>query len=154
MHGLTVDAKAMLSGLELLEAAIVQAAGFAMRDAVKATEASAKGTTLFHDRSGGGVTRPGEGTRSSIRGEVVGYQSGFVTAGGAARLLDSGTRAHVIHGNPFLAFQINGSTVVRRLVHHPGTAPRPFMRQARAVGEQVLDYAAAFYIGEAIRRVR
>jgi hypothetical protein len=146
MHGLTVDARATLSGLELLAAAIVQAAGFAMRDAVKATEASEKATTLFRDRSGT--------TRGSIRGEVVGYQSGFVSAGGSARLLDSGTRAHIIRGNPFLAFQINGSTVIRRMVHHPGTAPRPFVRVARAVGEQVLDYAASFYIGEAIRRVR
>ena len=141
-----VAARGTLAGLELLEAGIIQAIGLTMRSGIQAAEASAKGTTLWKDKSGG--------TRGSIRGELQGFASGFVIAGGASRFLESGTRPHVIVGKPVLRFVVNGQTLFRRMVHHPGTAERPFMTEARRIGEQAVAYGAEYFVGEAIRRAR
>jgi len=35
--------------------------------------------------------------------------------------LESGTKAHIIPGNPFLAFKIGNKVIIVRHVHHPGT---------------------------------
>jgi hypothetical protein len=115
-----------------------------MRDAIRVTEESGKQSGLFQDRTGT--------TRASIRGELQTTRSGFVSFGGASRFLDGGTRAHVIVGKPILRFVVNGETMFRRMVHHPGTAERPFVRQARERGAQALAYAAEFFVAEAIRR--
>lgn len=142
-----VDASRTLSGLANLEAGVMQAIGLTMRSAIEATEQSAKSTELFKDKSGK--------TRQSIKGEYHGVQAGgFVQAGGASKFLENGTRAHVIMGRPLLRFVVNGETIYRRMVRHPGTAERPFMREARAVGERAADYGGDFFIGEAIRRAR
>ena len=146
MHKLAVDGRATLAGLELLEAGIVQASGLALRAGIKAAEESAKGTRLFKDKSGK--------TRESIRGVVESYRAGFVEAGGMSRLLESGTRPHLIYGKPMLRFEINGAVFYRRMVRHPGTAERPFMREARERGEIALAYGAEYFVGEAIARAR
>ena len=141
-----VETAAFLRGWEMLEAGIVQAANFALRDAIKATEESGKATSLFKDRSGK--------TRASIKGTYSGFGRGSVSFGGASRLLDKGTRPHTIKGRPFLRFEVNGTAFYRRFVKHPGTAERPFVRQARERGEMAANYGAAYYVGEAIRRAR
>ncbi|GIV00846.1 MAG: hypothetical protein KatS3mg014_2544 [Actinomycetota bacterium] len=43
-----------------------------------------------------------------------------------------GTRAHVIFARRkrALAFQVGGRWVVVRVVHHPGTRPNPYLREA------------------------
>jgi hypothetical protein len=143
---ISVDGSKTLAGLELLEAGFIQAVGLTLRAGIDAAEKSAKETTLFKDKSGD--------TRASIKGVLEGFSRGFVSAGGAAKFLDGGTRAHVIHGNPTLRFVVNGQVFFRSFVHHPGTAERPFMREARRVGEQAMDYGAAYFVGEAIRRAR
>jgi hypothetical protein len=141
-----VESRGTLAGLELLEAGIIQAIGLTLRSGIEATETSAKATTLWKDKSGG--------TRGSIRGEFQGFSSGFVTAGGASRFLESGTQPHTIVGKPVLRFVVNGEVLFRRMVHHPGTAERPFMTEARRVGEQAVAYGAEYFVGEAIRRAR
>lgn len=141
-----VETARFLEGFDLLEAGIVQGIGLGMRDAIKATEASGKQTALFKDKSGE--------TRGSIRGSYEGNQRGFVVFGGASRILNSGTPPHVINGRPFLRFVVNGTVMFRRMVRHPGTAERPFVQQARDRGDEVADYATAFYVSEAIRRAR
>jgi hypothetical protein len=138
-----IDSRQAREGLSLLGAGIVQAMALAMRSAVQATEASAKATTQFHDRTGS--------TRSTFRGEAHG-RTGFVTLGDMSKLLDSGTRPHAIQGRPVLRFVVNGSVLYRRMVNHPGTAERPFAREARALGEQTLAYGVEYFVGEAIRR--
>lgn len=147
MKHVAVEARKTLDGLQQLEAGILQAIGLTMRSAIKATEDAAKATTLFRDRTGN--------TRASIRGVYNGvWQGGFVTAGGASQFLENGTRAHVIRGNPILRFEIAGTVFYRRMVHHPGTAARPFMAEARRVGEQAAAYGAEHFINAAIARAR
>lgn len=59
---------------------------------------------------------------------------------GHARFIDSGTRAHVITATraKFLRFQMNGETMFRRSVNHPGTKARPFVALALASGQMAL----------------
>jgi hypothetical protein len=141
-----VESAKTVAGLELLEAGVVQAIGLAMRSGIKAAEESAKSTTLFKDKSGE--------TRRSIKGELTSFSSGFVSAGGASQFLENGTRAHSIYGNPILRFQIAGQIFYRHMVNHPGTAERPFMAEARRVGEMTIAYGIDYFLGAAISRVR
>ena len=43
-----------------------------------------------------------------------------------ASYVDEGTRPHEIQGNPLLAFEAFGMTVIVHSVQHPGTDPDPF----------------------------
>lgn len=142
---LTIEVARFLDGLAILEGGISNALGFAVRDGILAAEASGKATSLFNDRTGV--------TRNSIHGVYDGLGRGSVFFGGASRVLNSGTRPHVIQGRPLLRFVVNGKTIFARSVNHPGTAERPFVDEARQRAEQVVDYAAAYYVSEAIRRV-
>jgi hypothetical protein len=140
----SIETSEARGGLRLLHAGILQAGKLALRAAIQAAEESAKHTTLYRDQTGA--------TRASVRGEVEGYR-GFVECGGASRLLDSGTQPHIIraHGTA-LRFVVNGSVLYRAMVHHPGTAERPFVRQARDLGEQALDHGLVFFVNYAIAR--
>ena len=140
-----VDSQAAQHALGDLMAGLTQAARMALRSAVDASKASAKGTTLWKDKTGG--------MRQSITAQVTG-DAGFVQAMGAARFLETGTRPHVISAvrAKFLRFTIGGTTYFRRSVYHPGTAPRPFMHQAALVGQQAADYGADYFVDYAIRK--
>lgn len=148
-----VDGRAAIQSLHALRAAIDAAVIETERAVLDATAEHARKTTLFNDRTGAGVTRLGEGTRGSIRAVVTSIGEGFVEAGGAAQYLEHGTRPHEIWAkNAFaLRFEINGTIFFRRMVRHPGTAPRPFMQQARDFGAQVAAYGADFYLERAIK---
>lgn len=139
-----VETARFLAGFTALEGKIVQAAARGIHDGIRAAESSGKGSRLFNDRSGA--------TRQSIRGTYGGTGRGSVVFGGASRLLNSGTRPHVIQGRPMLRFQVNGTTFFRRMVHHPGTAPRPFVDEARAVGAEVARVSSELYVNEIVRR--
>lgn len=147
MTAAEVSTQATRSSLELLSAGIVQAAELAMRAGVRAAEDSAKGTTLWKDR------RPL--TRSTIHGEVHGTR-GILKAGGAAHFLEWGTSPHIITAKhaKALRFVVGGEVIFRQSVSHPGTKPRPFMREAAQRGEQALDYGADVYVSHAIEHVR
>ncbi len=43
-----------------------------------------------------------------------------------ASYVDEGTAPHEIQGNPLLAFDFGGTTVIVHSVQHPGTDPDPF----------------------------
>jgi len=49
-----------------------------------------------------------------------------------AAMVNDGTRPHIIRPRnaQVLRFQVNGRTVFARVVHHPGTRPRPFLDRA------------------------
>ena len=53
---------------------------------------------------------------------------------------DAGTRAHEIlpRNVRMLRFKVNGATVFRRRVYHPGTKAVHFMRAGAVVGERIL----------------
>lgn len=57
-----------------------------------------------------------------------------------AGFIDKGTQPHLIRAknSGVLAFQSGGRTVFRRVVRHPGTAPRPFVAVAMASGQMAL----------------
>jgi hypothetical protein len=142
-----IDVRQTVAGLELLAAGIHQAAHLALRAAMDVAVASAKGTTLYKDRSGE--------TRKSVHAEMVGPMRGFVEAKGASRFLENGTPPHEIVARKAqaLRFVVNGETIFRRMVRHPGTAERPFMRIARDEAQKAADYAAEFYVDFAMRKV-
>lgn len=49
-----------------------------------------------------------------------------------ADMVHSGTRPHIIRprSSKVLRFKVGGRTVYARVVHHPGTKPRPFLDRA------------------------
>lgn len=137
MSDAKVNGEAARQSLARALALVHTAARSAMQTGVSAAVASAKATTQFKDQSGD--------TRKSIRGTVTSERRGFVKAGGAAGFLEYGTRAHlIIAKGRALRFETGGQAVYRRFVRHPGTKPRPFMHEARDVGER----AALAVIGE------
>jgi len=142
----TADTAQARDALRTLGAGLVQASQFALRSAVDAAKSSAIGTSLWRDRTGD--------TRRSITSGVT-SGSGFVQAGGASRFLEFGTRAHEIEGRRggMLRFQMNGATMFRRRVWHPGTAPRPFMADASERGQIAADYGAEYFAEYAIGRM-
>lgn len=52
-----------------------------------------------------------------------------------------GTTAHIIHGNPWLAWP--GMDHPVKEVHHPGTAPNPYMRNPLLENVALYEQAAA-----------
>lgn len=46
-----------------------------------------------------------------------------------ASFVDEGTSPHVIEGNPLLAFEWEGQTVIVHSVQHPGTQANPFFSE-------------------------
>lgn len=140
-----VDSKAAREALSELGAGIQQAASLALKAAVKASEESVRGTSLYRDRTGA--------TRASLTSAVSGL-TGSVSSGKSTRFLEFGTRPHVIEarGGGMLRFVMSGQVMFRRRVQHPGTSPRPFMQVAQAIGWQAADYAGEFYADFAIHR--
>lgn len=62
---------------------------------------------------------------SEVRGEVE-YDANYALA------VHNGTRPRTIvpRTGRFLRFEVGGQVVYARAVHHPGTAPRPYLTQA------------------------
>ena len=141
----TVHGDKTIAGLRRLSIEIEGAATRILAAAVIAAETHAKATTLFKDQTGR--------TRQSIKGSF-GAMRGQVIARGAAGVLETGTRPHVIRARSggMLHFFANGQELFRRSVRHPGTQPRPFMMQARLHAEIAAGYAAEIYVNEAIAR--
>lgn len=146
MSRIAVSTSAFQDAMRTLGAAMYNVANQAIGSAVKAAEASARGTNLFEDQSGK--------TRASIKGSHGGGR-GRLIAGGMSKFLQSGTKAHVIRPKRgrFLRFIAGQRVVFAKSVNHPGTAERPFMTIARDAGEQALAYAADLYLSHAISRI-
>lgn len=138
--GFSADTSAARRGVQTLQAGITQAAALALRAAIEAGTKDAKGTTKFQDRTGG--------TRQSTHGEYLPGLQGFIEAGGAAGFLENGTPPHFI-GSSVLIQGVGW----RFIGQHPGTQPRPFMREARNLAENIAEYRAETFVDEAIRRV-
>ena len=144
-----LDAREFVSAMGLLQGAVRNAAHQTLVSGVKAAHMSAKTTDLFKD-----------GPDAKLRGTIVmGIPepfAGFVKAGDAtvkyARFVESGTPPHDIRpkNGEALRFTVNGETLYRRVVHHPGTAARPFMHRAAVVGQQTLDYGLEVFLAPVI----
>lgn len=149
-----IDAGSLLPALRSLSEQVVEGIYQGMRDAVSAAEQHAKTTRLFQDR------HPGNGLRQSISGAADREQGRLFAFAKHARFIEDGTPAHFIpHGAPqgtrggrVLSWVKDGQRRFARWVYHPGTSPRPFMRQAAEHGEVVLEEALDTYSLYAIQR--
>jgi hypothetical protein len=101
-----------------------------LREELAVAQAIAESSTAFQDHTFRLRTSIGsdvEGTYSS--GKLVGR---LYASAPYAGFVEYGTRPHIIRAKnkPFLAWQVGGIWYRARVVHHPGTAPRPFLRPA------------------------
>lgn len=140
----TVDLRDFERAFAELSLGIHKAAHVALASAITATRDSARATDLFKDG-------PDAMLRNSIVTGETSSVEGFVKAGGRAapyaRFVESGTPPHDIRPKKAAAlrFVVGGRVVFSRLVHHPGTAERPFMARAAVVGAQTLEYGAEYF---------
>lgn len=139
MFSVEVDTSGFKRACDDLFAGLVQTASEAVIAGSKAAEAEAKAiiraTTKRHTGTLEDLTISTRVSLTSAR---------FTSAAKYARLIDSGTRHHVIAARnaQFLRFVKNGTVYFRRFVHHPGTAPRPFVDRAIATGELAMNLIA------------
>ena len=143
----TFDADDFRRKLLDLSASIRNAAHQALAASVHAAHDSAKTSTLFRDG-------PEQVLRKSLVEEIGGLKGKLSATAKHARFVESGTQPHVIQGRRggYLRFTVNGETIFRRRVMHPGTAERPFMAEAARVGQQSLDYGLEYFTDAAIAR--
>lgn len=142
-----IDATAFKASILDLTIDVAYAAVLAVKAAVDAAEASAKGTRLYTDGTGL--------LRQKTQGTTGSNFTGRLTADTKyARFVESGTKPHVIaaKGGGMLSFVANGGRRFARTVNHPGTTARPFMAEAAVVGQVTLEYAAESFISAAITR--
>ena len=142
----TIDAQAFKASMSDLVIDVQYAATLAIKAAVGAAEASAKGTRLYTDGTGL-LRQKTQGTTSGITGKLTADTK-------YARFVESGTKPHVIaaKGGGMLSFVAAGGRRFARSVNHPGTTARPFMAEAAVVGQVTLEYAAESFISDAITR--
>jgi hypothetical protein len=122
---------AYLRGLEdMLEAQLAQE----VREAVQAGHAAARNDHRWQSRHGE------DGTLGTIGHEVDGL-SGEWWAGENAVRLNDGTSPHDIYPSnaQALRFEVGGDVVFAAVVHHPGTAPDPFLDKAYERTRETLE---------------
>ena len=146
----TIDSKACAQSLEAVTHRLRPAAAQALIGAVRDAEDSASNTTTFQDRHGL------DGTRATIKGipsiDGGGSFEGMLIGRKATRFLEWGTKPHEIRPRnaSCLAFHVGGQMVFASKVNHPGTKALRFMREARRVGEQTLEYGVGYFFNKAI----
>jgi hypothetical protein len=126
----TAFRKSMSEGARKLSALIVESL---RRSATQAAQ-YAKVNTLFKSRTGR--------LRAGISSRMTSRTSARVTSSAKhSHYVEDGTKAHVIAARrkKTLSFVQNGVRYFRKEVFHPGTQPRPFMKQARDRTEPLFD---------------
>jgi hypothetical protein len=140
-----LDSTALRSWLQSRAQYVKQAVSIAVQQAGERAAENARLTPLFKD-----------GKRAATRGTIkfrMAGSSGKLIARGASHFLEWGTKAHVISPKKgkMLRFAVAGNMVFARKVQHPGTRPRPFMRDAREVGARALYEFTVSRIKDALR---
>jgi len=69
-------------------------------------------------------------TRASVKRDVVTVRVMPTKRRWYLRLVETGTKPHLIRSRKMLAFEGRGGLVVTRVVRHPGARPRPWLRPA------------------------
>ena len=86
---------------------------------------------LAPKRKVGGGRRGGRGTLKDSISKSVTLDTAVIGPNVPyAEVVEKGSAPHIIFGNPYLAFEINGATVIVRHVNHPGTSPQPYVAPA------------------------
>lgn len=133
----TAFRKSMSEGARRLSALVVESL---RRSATQAAQ-YAKVNTLFKSRTGR--------LRAGISSRMTSRTSARVTSSAKhSHYVEDGTKAHWIRPKSLgssarqrktLSFVQNGVRYFRKEVFHPGTQPRPFMKQARDRTEPLFD---------------
>lgn len=132
-----IDATAFRASLLDLTIDVQYAATLAIKAAVTAAEASAKGTTLYQDRTGL-LRQKTKGTTSGITGVLTAdTKYAFFVENGRSAKVGTGAIAFVMSGGKSKPKRAGG---------------RPFMAEAAVVGQVTLEYAAESFISDAITR--
>jgi HK97 gp10 family phage protein len=116
----------------------------AIKKSVLKVQSEAMHRAPVNKQSGGG------NLRQSIRSKVVRLVGEVVAYADYAVFVHEGTKAHIIRpvNKKVLANRRTGQ-FFGRLVHHPGTKPQPFLKQAvEAAKGNILQY-----FGEALERI-
>lgn len=139
MIGLTLKVDEMKRALEAYARKLETVARVAVMDASEAAQASAVST--IHATT---TRRTGQLEDSWIHIWRGPFQRLLRNTSNHAGFIDGGTRPHFIAARraTFLRFQMNGVTMFRRSVNHPGTRPRPFVALSAAVGQMALKASA------------
>lgn len=143
---IVVDGEAFRRGLMELAGDFDRAIAHALEDTVAAAEQHAAASSLFDDHT------------QRLLGSTEGYvdmgrhRARLRNAAPYAHFIEEGTRPHPISArrSGTLRFEVGGQVVYRRRVMHPGTKPRPFMRQAGEAGTNVLTQQLDVRLTEAI----
>lgn len=140
-----IDGEAFRASLTLVLAAIRNNARQALAVAVKTAEQSAQATSLYNDGTGY--------LRQHTKGESFGLEGKLVADAKYAVFVEAGTVPHAITAKRggTLSFVANGERIFRKTVQHPGTKPRPFMQEARDLGEKTLEYGLEIMIDAATK---
>lgn len=150
MSAIAVDVSGVKAGLNQLAIDLQGAAWDALAKTLEAAEKVARQSIQASTR-----TRTGTLLRSFDRfREPAGLRGHLVNRADYAVYVNDGTRPHTIRARnaQFLRFTVNGTTMYRRAVQHPGTAPRPFVPIASAVGLQVLSDSLKIGVAKAADR--
>lgn len=120
----------MTAGAKRLSALVVES----LRRTSAQTAGWARVNTLFRSRTGR--------LRAGISSRLTSRTSARVTSSAKhSHYVEDGTRPHVIRPRrkKALRFVQNGVVRFAKQVNHPGTKPRPFMKQARDRAEPLFD---------------
>ncbi len=147
MFEVHIDTSGFRAGLRALLANIENGAQAALQDAAHATEQAARNTQSFDDKTGQ--------LRASIHTGPIRFGSTFVEAGAEhAGWIEDGTKGpyEIRAKGRALRFEMNGTTVFRKSVMHPGIKARHFMRDAAIEGQTVMQRSLESNTDGAIRR--
>lgn len=148
MIGIKVDVSHLRTALHNHMQRIGDEAWKAMGDALYAAEEAGKLAV-----EGQTKTRTGRLLKSFQRTQLSNLGGRVSNTAPYARWVNDGTPEHLIMARNarFLRFEMDGAIHYRRAVMHPGTKPRPFLPQIRAVGTAVLHASLQRRIDDASR---
>lgn len=127
------DASDCLRDLKTIERRVLDVARVGLGTVVKVAYRSILESTLFKDRTG-----ELRGTTDIV--DTGAFKKRLIMRAPHALFINEGTKPHVIlpKNVPFLRFVVGGRVVFAKKVNHPGTAKRPVLENAAAVGGQAM----------------
>lgn len=136
MTTVTIDGSRFRDALDELLGDFHTMAAQALDAGVDAAAKDAFSTTLFQDHT----HKLREGTKATVSNRD--FKGKLVNATPYARFIEYGTKAHVIRPRKAKILRwyshASGGWAFAKVVHHPGTKPRPFFKHAGEVGGRTI----------------
>ena len=89
--------------------------------------------------------------RDSISSQVDTDSAVISTNSGYGKFVDEDTAPHIIRGNPFLRFEINGQEFIRRQINHPGTKGQHFREKTMVESIPKIQEASRALLNEVLQ---